>query len=43
MAHASYDAQRGELLELMRTGGLKAFLEARDGGFRPEPFGPKSK
>jgi enoyl-CoA hydratase/carnithine racemase len=43
MAHASYDAQRGELLELMRTGGLKAFLEARDGGFRPEPFGPKSE
>ena len=43
MAHASYDAQRGELLELMRTGGLKAFLEARDGAFRPEPFGPKSE
>jgi enoyl-CoA hydratase len=43
MAHASYDPQRAELLELMRTGGLKAFLEARDGGFRPEPFGPKSR
>jgi enoyl-CoA hydratase/carnithine racemase len=43
MAHASYDDQRGHLLELMRTGGLKAFLESRDGGFRPEPFGPKSK
>jgi enoyl-CoA hydratase/carnithine racemase len=43
MAHASYDTQRGELLELMRTGGLKAFLESRDGGFRPEPFGPKSE
>ena len=23
------------------VGGLKAFLEARDGGFRPEPFGPR--
>jgi enoyl-CoA hydratase len=43
MAHASYNAERGELLELMRTGGLKAFLEARDGGFRPEPFGPRSE
>lgn len=43
MAHASHDAQRGELLELMRTGGLRAFLEARDGAFRPEPFGPRSE
>jgi enoyl-CoA hydratase/carnithine racemase len=43
MAHASYSAERGELLELMRTGGLKAFLEARDGTFRPEPFGPRSE
>jgi enoyl-CoA hydratase/carnithine racemase len=43
MAHASYDAQRGELLELMRTRGLKAFLEGRDGAFRPEPFGPRSE
>ena len=43
MAHASYDAGRGDLLALMRTGGLKAFLEARDGGFRPEPFGPRSE
>ena len=41
MAHASYNAERGELMELMRTGGLKAFLEARDGAFRPEPFGPR--
>jgi enoyl-CoA hydratase len=42
LAHASYNAQRGELLEVMRSGGLKAFLEARDGEFHPEPFGPKS-
>jgi enoyl-CoA hydratase/carnithine racemase len=42
MAHASFNTERAHLLELMRTGGLKAFLEARDGGFRPEPFGPKS-
>jgi enoyl-CoA hydratase len=42
LAHASYNAQRGELLDAMREGGLKAFLDARDGAFRPEPFGPKS-
>jgi enoyl-CoA hydratase len=43
MAHASFNEQRGELLDTMRNGGLKAFLDARDGGFHPEPFGPKSK
>ena len=43
LAHASYTAGRGDLLSLMQTGGLKAFLDARDGAFRPEPFGPKSK
>jgi len=43
MAHASYDAERGHLLEMMRTGGLKAFLQARDDGFRPEPFGPRAE
>jgi enoyl-CoA hydratase len=42
MAHASYSAERAELIAAMQQGGLKAFLEARDGGFRPEPFGPKS-
>ena len=43
MAHASYSAERGDLLEAMKAGGLKAFLEARDGAFRPEPFGPKAE
>jgi enoyl-CoA hydratase/carnithine racemase len=42
LAHASYNAQRGELLDALREGGLRAFLDARDGAFRPEPFGPKS-
>jgi hypothetical protein len=42
LAHASYNSERGALLDLMQQGGLKAFLEARDGPFRPEPFGPKS-
>jgi enoyl-CoA hydratase/carnithine racemase len=43
LAHASYNAHRGELLAAMQEGGLRAFLEARDGGFVPEPFGPKSR
>jgi enoyl-CoA hydratase/carnithine racemase len=43
LAHASYNAQRAELLAAMQNGGLRAFLEARDGGFLPEPFGPKSR
>jgi enoyl-CoA hydratase/carnithine racemase len=42
LAHASFNAQRAELLSAMQD-GLKAFLEARDGPFRPEPFGPKSR
>jgi enoyl-CoA hydratase/carnithine racemase len=42
LAHASFNAERAELLAAMQTGGLKAFLDARDGKFRPEPFGPKS-
>lgn len=43
LAHASYNAERGELLAALQTGGLRAFLEARDGAFLPEPFGPKSQ
>jgi enoyl-CoA hydratase/carnithine racemase len=42
LAHASFNAERAELLDVMKSGGLKAFLDARDGAFRPEPFGPKS-
>src|SRR5262247_1466368 len=42
MAHASYNAQRAELIAAMQQGGLKAFLDARDGKFRPEPFSPKA-
>jgi enoyl-CoA hydratase/carnithine racemase len=42
LAHASFNAERAELLDVMKSGGLKAFLDARDGGFHPEPFGPKS-
>ena len=42
LAHSSYNSFRAGLLEAMRSGGLRAFLEARDGPFQPEPFGPKS-
>ncbi len=35
LAHASYNAQRGELLAAMQEGGLRAFLEARDGAIYP--------
>ena len=43
LAHASFNSDRGDLLAAMQQGGLRAFLDARDGKFIPEPFGPKSK
>ena len=43
LAHSSYSEERGKLLDTMHDAGLKAFLDARDGAFTPEPFGPKSK
>ncbi|MER3397825.1 MAG: hypothetical protein C4315_07020 [Chloroflexota bacterium] len=42
LVHASHDAVRATLLAAMERGGLRAFLEARDGPFRPEPFGPRA-
>lgn len=42
VAHSSHGSDRERLWEAQAQGGLKAFLEARDGPFRPEPFGPKS-
>jgi enoyl-CoA hydratase/carnithine racemase len=42
LAHSSFNAERGDLLGAMQQGGLRAFLDARDGKFIPEPFGPKS-
>jgi enoyl-CoA hydratase/carnithine racemase len=42
LAHSSFNSDRGDLLQAMQQGGLRAFLEARDGKFAPEPFGPKS-
>jgi enoyl-CoA hydratase len=42
LAHASHDEFREQLFEAQRTGGLKAYLEMRDGPFQPEPMGPRS-
>lgn len=42
LAHGSFNTQRAELMQAMQ-GGLKSFLDARDGKFHPEPSGPKSK
>ena len=32
-----------ELHEAQKAGGMRGFLDARDGPFLPEPFGPKSQ
>ena len=42
LAHASHNEFREQLLEAQRSGGLKAYLEMRDGPFQPEPMGPRS-
>lgn len=43
LAHSSNNADRLRLWEVMRTQGMRAFLDARDGPFLPEPFGPKAR
>lgn len=42
IAHSSHGHEREELLRARREGGLREYLNRRDGPFRPEPFGPKS-
>jgi enoyl-CoA hydratase len=42
LAHASHGPERDLLFEAQRRGGMRAFLDARDGAFAPEPFGPRS-
>jgi hypothetical protein len=42
LAHSSHNETRERLHEAQRTGGLKAYLEMRDGPFQPEPMGPRS-
>jgi enoyl-CoA hydratase/carnithine racemase len=43
LAHSSHSEDRERLFEAQRKGGLKAYLEVRDGPFQPEPMGPRSK
>jgi len=43
LAHSSHNEDREKLFEAQRAGGLKAYLNMRDGPFQPEPMGPKSK
>ncbi|HEY5866818.1 MAG TPA: hypothetical protein VI542_14930, partial [Candidatus Tectomicrobia bacterium] len=31
------------LLEARQQGGMRAFLQRRDGPYQPEPFGPRSR
>ncbi|MBI4236262.1 MAG: enoyl-CoA hydratase/isomerase family protein, partial [Chloroflexi bacterium] len=33
----------GHMEEARKQGGMRAFLQARDGPFQPEPFGPRSR
>src|SRR6202167_4910071 len=43
LVHSSHNEDREKLFEAQRKGGLKAYLDLRDGPFQPEPMGPKSK
>jgi enoyl-CoA hydratase len=43
LAHSSHSEDRERLFEAQRRGGLKGYLEMRDGPFQPEPMGPRSK
>jgi enoyl-CoA hydratase len=43
LAHASHNEFREKLFDIQRRGGTKAYLDARDGPFQPEPMGPKAK
>jgi enoyl-CoA hydratase/carnithine racemase len=43
LAHTSHLPMRDELFAATQQGGMRAFLEKRDGPFQPEPFGPKAK
>ncbi|HJM89676.1 MAG TPA: enoyl-CoA hydratase/isomerase family protein [Dehalococcoidia bacterium] len=44
LIHASDDGPDVEHLDRAREeGGFRGFMEARDGPFQPEPFGPRSK
>jgi enoyl-CoA hydratase/carnithine racemase len=42
LAHSSHNEYREQLYETMRTEGVRAYLQMRDGPFQPEPMGPRS-
>jgi enoyl-CoA hydratase/carnithine racemase len=42
IAHSSYGPEKERLDKIREQGGTRAYLDARDGPFLPEPFGPKS-
>ena len=42
LAHSSHNEFREKLFEAQRQGGMKAYLDMRDGPFQPEPMGPRS-
>ena len=43
LAHSSHGPERERLNQAQAQGGMKAFLDARDGPFIPEPFGPRAR
>ena len=43
LVHSSHNEERQRLLDIQSEQGTKAYLEARDGPFQPEPMGPRSK
>lgn len=42
LVHSSYGADRERLDDVLRSGGLRAYLKERDRRFLPEPFGPRA-
>ena len=42
LVHSSHNEERQRLLDIQGQKGTKAYLEARDGPFQPEPMGPRS-
>jgi enoyl-CoA hydratase/carnithine racemase len=43
IVHSSFGPERERLFEAQQEHGMRGYLDARDGPFLPEPFGPKSR
>jgi enoyl-CoA hydratase/carnithine racemase len=43
LAHTSHGPDRERLFAAQRESGMRGYLQQRDGPFRPEPFGPRSR